>query len=423
MFALVDCNNFYASCERVFNPKLRNRPIVVLSNNDGCVIARSDEAKPFVPMGAAYHLYKNVFKKKNIHVYSSNYPLYADMSSRVMNLLRGFTPDMEVYSIDEAFLKFGSDNLKSYEEIGKDIFKQIRKGTGIPVCVGFAPTKALSKIANRIARKFPEQCQGTYVINTEEKRLKALRWLPIEDVWGIGSRHAKRLKAIGVFKAYDFTQLSDNWVRKNMSVVGLRLKKELEGESVLDLEEIQNKKSISVTRSFAKMITDYGELSERVSNFAVLCGEKLRKQGSTTAMISVFVTSNRFREDLPPYYKRLSTSFTTPTNSSLEINSMALNLLKVIYKEGIHFKKAGVILDGFQNQDSTQLSFFNTSDNLKHRPIMTAIDKVNLNLGEQKVKLASQYFEAQFPMRQEFLSQRYTTRLSEFIEINCREEV
>lgn len=421
MFALVDCNSFYASCERVFDPSLRQKPVVVLSNNDGCVIARTDEAKEYIPMGAVYHHYKEVFTKQDIRVFSSNYPLYADMSARVMGLLREFTPDVEVYSIDEAFLKFENEPLRSYQEVGKDIFQRVTKGTGIPVCVGMAPTKALAKIANKIARKYPKHCQGVYVIDTEEKRIKALKWLAVEDVWGIGNRHARRLKAIGVVKAYDFVQLPDNWISANMSVVGLRLKRELEGISVLDLEEVQNKKSVTVTRSFASTLTTYEQLAERVSNFAVLCAEKIRKQNSNAVVISVFVHSNRFRKDLPQYFKTLSTTFTSPTNSSLEINTKALALLKQIYKEGIHYKKAGVMLHGLSSTDSLQLNIFETPTSIQHHSIMQMMDKINMHLGEQKVKLASQYFKQQFPMRQEFLSKRYTTRASEFIEINCKE--
>lgn len=419
MFALIDCNSFYASCERVFDPSLRTKPVVVLSNNDGCVIARSDEAKPFVPMGAAYHLYKDIFEQNHIRVFSSNYPLYADMSARVMNLLREFSPDVEVYSIDEAFIKFEMEPLESYEQVGKDIYTRIGKGTGLPVCIGFAPTKALAKVANEIARKFPKHCQGTYVIDTDEKRTKALKWLPIDDVWGIGRRHAKRLKTIGVHKAYDFTQLPDEWVRSQMSVVGLRLKRELEGKSVLGLEEIENKKFISVTRSFAEMLTSYEEISQRVSNFAILGAEKIRKQKSHAAVLSVFVQSNRFREDMPQYFKSLSTAFPSPSNSSLEINTMALQLLKRIYKEEIHYKKAGITLHGLTQQESLQFNIFDTPKSLEHYPIMQAMDSINQKMGEQKVKLASQYFNQQFPMRQQFLSQRYTTKVKEFIEINC----
>ncbi|MBL6592418.1 MAG: Y-family DNA polymerase, partial [Flavobacteriaceae bacterium] len=223
MFALIDCNNFYVSCERVFNQKLNNRPVVVLSNNDGCAISRSNEAKALgIPMGAPAFKYEKIFRKHNVEVFSSNFTLYGDMSSRVMSILSKYTPNIEIYSIDEAFLKFdGFDNydLKSYcQEIKNMVFKW----TGIPISIGIAPTKALSKVANRIAKKFPEKTKGVHLIDSNKKRVKALKWLKIKDVWGIGFRHTERLKNIGIHTAYDFINLEDGWVRKNMSVVGLR---------------------------------------------------------------------------------------------------------------------------------------------------------------------------------------------------------
>ena len=252
MFALIDCNNFYVSCERVFNPALERKPVVVLSNNDGCAISRSNEAKALrIPMGAPAFKFEKTFKEYNVEVFSSNFPLYGDMSSRVMSILSKFTPNIEIYSIDEAFLKFeGFDkyDLESYCENIKNI---VLKWTGIPISVGIAPTKALAKVANRIAKKFPNKTKGVYLINSEEKRIKALKWLKIQDVWGIGFRHAERLRSININTAYDFINLEDNWVRKNMSVVGLRLKKELEGKSVLDLEEVTfTKKSNSYYKEF-----------------------------------------------------------------------------------------------------------------------------------------------------------------------------
>ena len=289
MFALIDCNNFYVSCERVFSPKLDKKPVVVLSNNDGCAISRSNEAKALgIPMGAPAFKYEKIFRKNNVQVFSSNFPLYGDMSSRVMSILSKFSPNIEIYSIDEAFLKFdGFENydLQSYCE---EIKKTVEKWTGIPISVGIAPTKALAKVSNRIAKKFPNQTKGVYLINSEEKRIKALKWLKIQDVWGIGFRHTERLKNIKINTAYNFINLQDNWVRKNMSVVGVRLKKELEGNSVLDLEEVRSpKKAIATTRSFKGTITDYEKIKERISTFAVCCAEKLRTQNSNCNSIYV----------------------------------------------------------------------------------------------------------------------------------------
>src|SRR5690554_2702428 len=235
MYALVDCNNFYASCERVFKPQLRHVPIVVLSNNDGCVIARSNEAKALgIPMGAPAFEYRKIFKEHNIQVFSSNYALYGDMSNRVTTILKKYTPDIEVYSIDESFLKFKGFEKYNLTEYCADIRADVLQNTLIPTCIGIAPTKALAKVANRIAKKYPE-LNGVYCIDNEEKRIKALKWLEIDDVWGIGRQLSKKLKAIGVNKAYQFTELPNEFVRKEFTVVGLRLKTELEGISVLDL--------------------------------------------------------------------------------------------------------------------------------------------------------------------------------------------
>jgi DNA polymerase V len=418
MFALVDCNNFYASCERVFNPSLNGKPVVVLSNNDGCVIARSDEAKLFgVPMGAPAFKFKHVFEQKNIHVFSSNYALYGDMSSRVMNLLSQFTPDMEVYSIDEAFLQFEGFDYFDLQTIGNKISKTVHKGTGIPVSIGFAPTKALSKVANKIAKKFKEQTKGTYIIDTEEKRIKALKWLPVEDVWGIGRRHAKRLKAIHITNAYQFTQLSDEWVRKKMSIIGLRLKKELEGKSVLGLELPSDKKSIGITRTFPKTLLNYDDVKERVATFAIACSEKLRRQKLHCNTIMVFVKTNSHRKDLPYYNRNIVINTRYPTNSSFDIVKYAQEALKIIFKEGYQYKRAGVMVMNLTSQDKKQLSLF-SNENPKHLPVMEVMDRLNKFYGTNKVKLGSQSLEKQWVMNQRELSPRYSTNIEEVITIN-----
>ena len=246
MIALIDCNNFFVSCERTFQPRLRGRPTIVMSSNDGCVIARSNEAKKFIPMGAPAHEFATVFKREKIHVFSSNYPLYGDMSNRVMNTLKTFSPDVEVYSIDESFLKFdGFDKYFNLLEYGKEIKTTVTQNTGIPISVGFGATKSLAKVANKIAKKFAEKTGGVHVIDTDELRIKALKWLPVGDVWGIGRQHAKRLDKLGVKTAYDFTMQSEDWVKKNMSIVGLRLHKELRGIPCIELEVPADKKKHS----------------------------------------------------------------------------------------------------------------------------------------------------------------------------------
>ncbi len=417
MYGLVDCNNFYASCQRVFEPHLVGKPVVVLSNNDGCVIARSNEAKALgIPMGAPAFEFKKLFEDNKVHVYSSNYALYGDMSSRVMNLLTTFTPDIEIYSIDEAFLKFEGFKYVDLYKYGLQIKRTVTRGTGIPISVGFAPTKALSKVANKIAKKYPERTNGVYVIDTDEKRIKALKWTKIEDVWGIGRKHAKRLKIKNVHNAFQFTQLHDDWVRKEMAVVGLRLKHELEGKPTLDLESPKSKKMIATTRSFEKMYTSYDELAERISTFTSSCAEKLRRQNSHCNMIMVFVHTNYFRKDLPQYSRNIIIKTDYPTNSTIDLSKYAKIGLRAIYKEGYNYKKAGVIVMGLTPNNETQLSFFDTS-NPKHQPLMSTIDKLNLSYGVNKVKFGNQSLGRQWKMKQEKLSPRYTTSIKEVINI------
>ena len=417
MYALVDCNNFYVSCERIFQPQYNNKPVVVLYNNDGCVISRSNEAKVLgIPMGIPEFKIKEFIQQQNIKVFSSNYVLYGDLSQRVMKILENFTPNVEMYSIDEAFLKFEGFEFFNLEEYGNKIQKTVTKNTGIPISVGFAPTKALAKVANKIAKKFPERTKSVYVIDNEEKRIKALKWTKIEDVWGIGRKHAKRLQAVNVFNAYQFTQLHDDWVRKEMAVVGLRLKHELEGKPTLDLETPKSKKMIATTRSFEKPMTKLEDISERIATFTTSCSEKLRRQNSHCNMIMVFLHTNYFRKDQPQYSRNIVINTDFPTNSTIELNKYAQIGLKAIFKEGYNYKKAGVIVMGLTPNDQTQLSLFNTS-NPKHQPLMSVVDKLNRAYGKNKIKFANQSLGRQWKMKQEKLSKSYTTRIDEIITI------
>jgi DNA polymerase V len=418
MFALIDCNNFYASCERVFRPDLNEKPIVVLSNNDGCVIARSNEAKALgIPMGAPAFEYDKIFKQHTVHVFSANFALYGDMSNRVMSILSDFAPEVEIYSIDEAFLKlngFAFFNLQKYSE---EMRYKVNKWTGIPISVGIAPTKSLAKVANRIAKKYPKQTQSVYIISNEEQRIKALKWLKVEDVWGIGRQHSKRLNEIGVKTAYDFTQLDNAFVRKKMAIVGLRLKRDLQGIPTLDLDEIQAKKNIATTRSFETNYTEFDQVAERVSTFAASCAEKLRKQKSCCNSIMVFIHTNRHRKDLPQYSQNIVAKLPFPSNSSIELSNFAVQALQRIFKPGHHYKKAGVIVSDFTLENEVQQSLFENR-NERHIPLMQAIDKINLQFGNQKIRLASQDAKRIWKMKQEKLSPRYTTNLNEIIVIH-----
>ncbi|GAA4803611.1 Y-family DNA polymerase [Litoribaculum gwangyangense] len=417
MYALVDCNNFYASCERVFNPNLHHKPIAILSNNDGCVISRSDEAKALgLPMGAPIFKWEGFCKINDIQVFSSNYPLYGDMSNRVMKILEQFTPDVEVYSIDEAFLEFIGFKNYDFNDYGNQIRKRILKWIGIPTCVGIAPTKALSKIANKIARKFPEQTKGVYVIDSDEKRIKALKWTKIEDVWGIGWGLQKRLKANGCKTAFDFIQLNDDWVRKTFSITEWKLKKDLEGNPKILLDEPKNKRAIATTRSFDYSYNDLNYIKERVSTFATRCAEKLRKQGSSCHMIIVTLRSDPFRKDAERYRASKHVSLTFPTDSSLVISNEAVKAVSSIFKKGIHYKKAGVIVTGLVPSDNYQLDMFEHEDP-KHKSLMSAIDGLNNKYRESKIKIGNQDLKRTWKMRQERLSPKYTTNFNDIISV------
>ena len=418
MFALVDCNNFYASCERIFQPSLNDKPIAILSNNDGCVIARSNEVKRLgLPMGAPAHKFSSFFRQYDVKVFSSNYPLYGDMSNRVMDVLRQFTPEVEVYSIDEAFLHFQGFENYDMEQYAREMQKRVLKWTGMPVSIGVGPTKALSKVANRVAKKFNHKTNNVYVINSNFKRIKALKWLPISSVWGIGRQHARRLAFKQIETAHDFTQLSDEWVRKEMSVVGLRLKKELEGISTIPLELKRSpKKAIATTRSFESLIESYEEMRERVSTFASLCAEKLRAQSSDCNAVYVFVRSNPFSAKHPQYMNSTLIGMPFATRSTLTITKYALRGLEQIFRKNIKYKKAGVIVTGIVPSKSKQMTLFDRED-YRHNLLMSSIDKIHQRYGPHKIKLANQDINRTFKMKQTQLSPRYTTDVRHIIKV------
>ena len=417
-YALIDCNNFYASCERLFRPQLNGKAVVVLSNNDGCVIARSNEAKALgIPMGAVYFEYVVFFKLHNVTVFSANFALYGDLSNRVMNILSEYSPDIEIYSIDEAFLKLAGFEKFNLNDYGKEMKRNVTRSTGIPISVGIAPTKSLAKVANKIAKKFPKETGGSYVIDTEEKRIKALKWTKIEDVWGIGRQLSKKLKLLNVHNAYEFTQLSEGWIKKNMSIVGLRLKKDLSGIPVLDLEEVEKKQSIACTRSFETNYSKYEDLKERISTFASSVGEKLRKQKTCTNTIQVYINTNAHRQDQDQYNKSITLKLPYPTNSTIELARFALIALDKIFKEGYGYKSAGLITMDFTRENLTQIKLFDNSDP-RHISLMESLDKLNKRMGQQKIRLASQD-KRTWKMRQENLSPKYTTSLKDIIEIKC----
>lgn len=421
MYALVDCNNFYASCERVFQPNLVGKPIAILSNNDGCVISRSDEAKEAgVKMGIPEFKIRELVKEKNIHVFSSNYPLYGNLSNRVMEILKGFTPNVEIYSIDEAFMNFEGIAISDFNDYGLQIRSRILKWVGLPTSVGIAPTKALSKVANKIARKFADRTKGVYVIDSDEKRIKALKWTKIEDVWGIGHRTAKKLKAKNINTALEFTSPHlEAWIKKEMGVIGLRLKYELEGKSVLGLDIPEQKKSIAITRSFPKQLSDFDLLRERVSTFASVCGEKLRLQNSCCHTIIVMLVVDKHRTSNVKYHY-YSKTHTLPyaTNSDLTISNTAIQLLKKLLSENEvqKYKKAGVIVSDLILENRKQFQLFD-EENPKYLALMKAMDFLNKKNGARIVKLGTQN-DKTWDMNQNFLSNKYTTNFNQILQIN-----
>ena len=315
MYGLVDCNNFYVSCERVFNPSLKDRPVVVLSNNDGCIIARSNEAKALgIPMGAPLYSYKALIKQNKVLVYSSNYTLYGDMSSRVMNSLHYFVPDMEIYSIDEAFLSLKKFNNKTLLDEMFTIRQSIYQWTGIPVSIGVGPTKTLAKLANRMAKKYSSN--GIYILTISNQLTNILNDIQLEDIWGISKGWANRLKSIGINNPFQLQQSDPRKVRKLISVVGERIVYELRGNSCLALEEIVNKKSITVSRSFGNMINDKYNLKQALANHVARAAEKLRHQDSLCGEICVFINTNRFRKKDLQYNNSATLTFDDLTNNT-----------------------------------------------------------------------------------------------------------
>lgn len=416
MFGLVDCNNFYASCERVFNPSLNGKPIVVLSNNDGCVIARSNEAKVLgIKMGVPAYQIKGLVKQHDVAVFSSNYVLYGDMSGRVMSMLAELAPEIEVYSIDEAFLNL--EGIQNLQILGSEIVRQVTRGTGIPVSVGIAPTKTLAKVANKFAKKYPAY-NRLCIIDTEDKRTKALQLTGIGDVWGIGRKQAAKLEKQGVRTAYDFTQLPGSYVRKNMTVTGERIWKELRGISCIDMEIAPPaKKQICTSRSFGKMVEDIDTMSEAIATHASTCAKKLRQQKSYAMSLMVFIHTNNFREDLPQYWKNTIVQLPIPTSDTLEIVEYALSGLKTIFMEGYQYKKAGVIITEITT--NAQLGLFDSIDRDKRERLMQVVDKINGKF-QHHVKLAVQGSGRDWKLKQEQLSQCYTTDINEIIIVKCK---
>lgn len=414
MYALVDCNNFFVSCERAFNPALNNKPVVVLSNNDGCVISRSNEAKQLgIKMCVPAFKIKDLIARHGVRVFSSNYVLYGDMSGRVMNILAALSPDLEVYSIDEAFLHLSNES--DFKRVGEHIARTVFRGTGIPVSLGIAPTKTLAKVANKFAKKYT-QYRRVCVIDTEEKRLKALQLTSIEEVWGIGRRLSARLMLMGIKTAYDFTLMEQKQIRQMMTVTGERLWRELKGEPCIDLEKhIPDKQQICTSRSFGEMLTTLPALSEAVATHASSCARKLRQQKSCAVSLLVFVHTNKHRRDLLQYQGCDQMTLPFPTSDTIEIVQSALFLLRKIFVPGFCYKKAGVIITQIVPEQSIQHNLFDQTDRSKSQRLMQTIDHINRFYNQTAIKLAVQGTGQCWRLKSERLSRRFSTSLGESI--------
>ena len=421
MFALADCNNFFASCERVFRPDLQGKPVIVLSNNDGCAVARSNEAKALgIRMGDPFFKIRHIVEKNNVAVFSGNMALYGDMSQRVRWVLEEFAPAIEVYSIDEAFLDLRGMHGMDFGTYARKISSECMRLTGIPVSVGIAPTKTLAKIASKLCKQYPRLRGGCYMQRPQDIE-KVLRKFPIEDVWGIGRKNSVKLHSMGVRTAWDFIQLPEYAVRRMFALTGLRTWRELRGEPCIEFEDgFEAKQSICVSRSFSKEITEVGELAEQIANFASSMAEKLRSQGSAVSEMTVFAYTNRFKENQPQTYGNSLVHFESPANDQRIIVSKAVAAAYELYKSGYGYKKAGVVATHIvQESDVVRSLFEDTGRTEREHRLTSALDSINATFGRGAVKFAVQG-SGRIISSSEKQSPHYTTRWDDIPEVSVK---
>ena len=451
MIGLADCNNFYCSCERVFRPDLIGKPVVVLSNNDGCVIARSEEAKALgYKMGDPFYQVKEKLEAEGVAIFSSNYTLYGSLSNRVMSMLSHYSPHIDQYSIDESFFdvdqsmaeRFFQDNLKENDtflnnesllhQYGAKISADVLRAVGIPISIGIAETKTLAKIGSKFAKKY-KGYQGCCLIDTDERRHKALSLFPIKDVWGIGRQISKKLDYMGIRTAAQFADKKESWVHSHFNITTVRTWKELNGESCISIEELPQKKSICTSRSFSgEGISDKDVVEEAVANFAVRCAEKLRHQGSVCQGITVFAWTSRFNENVPEYTIHDSLTLPIATNAQEEIVGAALSILRAKYPKSMadsrpdcpdmsfHFKKAGVILWQISPDHPRQQDLFDPIDRSRQKALMEAIDAINRKNGHGTIRQAVQGTGCRFDLKREYMSKRFTTDIHDILKVKTQ---
>ena len=384
---LVDCNSFYVSCERLFNPKIRRKPVVVLSNNDGCIISRSNEAKALgIKMGEPYFKAKDIIIKNNVNVFSSNYSLYGDLSRRVMRTLKRFNSDIEVYSIDEAFMDLSNFSDKEIEEVGKEIRSTVLKWTGIPTSIGIAKTKTLSKVANHIAKKTKAGVTSLIGIENLDPILEKVE---INDVWGVGRQLTKFYQKNGIYNAKQLKNKSNTWIKKCSNVLSSRTAMELRGISCIELEKTTSKrKSCVVSRSFGKRVENFQELKEAVASYCLNASEKLRSENLVAKALTVFVRTSPFQRNFGYYSNSKTIDFPIATNNSIETVKTAITILESIYKNGYRYQKAGVMFSGLSDENSKENLFASEKDE-KINKLMRSIDKTNFRFGRRTLSIAS----------------------------------
>ena len=430
MYGIIDCDNCYVSCERVFRPDLEGKPVVVLSNNDGCVVARSNEAKALgIKEGIPYFQMAEQFPDQKIAVFSSNYELYGELTARVISIISQEAPAYFRYSIDECFVYLGGMEHINLQKWGEHLHQRIKRSVGMPVSIGLAPNKTLAKIASKLAKKF-EVYRHCCLIDNDENRIAALKWLPVEDVWGIGRRYAEKLHALGCQTAYDFAIHHKDWVRLTFNNINIvRTWQELNGEDVVPNEELTKKKSICTSRSFNGMIGDFETLRTNIANYASRCAEKLRRQNTVASIVGVFVSSNPFREDLLQYWKYQEKRLITPTSSTIPIVQAATEVLKEIFVQGVQYKRGGVIVLGISPNSPIQQDLFDMDAEQiqKLKRLDAVVDRINKIHGSETIVIGAQQYTKpggkgradvfSNAMKQDFKSKNPTTRWSDIINL------
>ena len=430
MYGIVDCDNCYVSCERVFRPDLEGKVVVVLSNNDGCVVARSNEAKALgIKEGTPYFQLAQQFPNQKIAVFSSNYELYGELTARVVSIISKEAPSYFRYSIDECFVYLDGMENFNLQKWGENLHKRIKKSVGMPVSIGLAPNKTLAKIASKLAKKF-EVYNHCCIIDNDRNRIAALKWLPIEDVWGIGRRYAAKLQSLGCKTAYDFAEHHKDWVRQTFNNINIvRTWQELNGEDCVPNEELAKKKSICTSRSFNGMIGDFETLRTQVANYASRCAEKLRKQDTVASIVGVFLSTNPFREDLLQYWNFQETRLLTPSSSTIPIVQAATDVLRSIYREGYQYKRGGGIVLGIAPKSPIQQDLFdvNAEQIEKYKRIDAVMDRINKLNGSETVVIGAQQYTQKDgkgkadvfanAIKHDFKSKNPTTRWSDIIRL------